>query len=93
LETRLGAPLRNLPEELGKWNLVYRQFLRWSCSELWDLLLDAMDASAPAPRMVQLIDSTVVRAHHQAAGAKGGLAARVLATRAAASKIKSTPAR
>lgn len=90
---RTGAPWRDLPEELGKWNSVYRQFLRWSRSGLWDLLLETMAASGAAPRTVQMIDSTVVRAHHQAAGAKGGLAARVLAARAAASRVKSTPAR
>ncbi len=91
--TRTGAPWRDLPEELGKWNSVYRQFLRWSRSGLWDLLLEALGASGAAPRTVQMIDSTVVRAHHQAAGAKGGLAARVLAARAAASRVKSMPAR
>lgn len=91
--TRTGAPWRDLPEELGKWNSVYRQFLRWSRSGLWDLLLEALGSSGAAPKTVQMIDSTVVRAHHQAAGAKGGLAARVLAARAAASRVKSMPAR
>jgi len=91
--TRTGAPWRDLPAELGKWSSVYRQFLRWSRSGLWDLLLEAMGASGAAPRTVQMIDSTVVRAHHQAAGAKGGLVARVLAARAAASQVKSMPAR
>ncbi len=38
-----------------------------------------------------MIDSTVIRAHHQAAGAKGGLKARLLAVRAAASRAKSMP--
>src|SRR5271166_3792463 len=30
--TRTGAPWRDLPEELGKWNTIYRQFRRWSLS-------------------------------------------------------------
>ena len=33
---RTGAPWRDLPEELGNWNSVWRQFRRWSASELWD---------------------------------------------------------
>lgn len=91
--TRTGAPWRDLPEELGKWNSVYRQFLRWSRSGLWDFLLDALASSGAAPKTVQMIDSTVIRAHHQAAGAKGGLRGKLLAARAAASRVKSMPAR
>lgn len=91
--TRTGAPWRDLPEELGKWNTVYRQFLRWSRSGLWDFLLEALSDSGAAPKTIQMIDSTVIRAHHQAAGAKGGLKIRVLAARVAASRVKSMPAR
>lgn len=90
--TRTGAPWRDLPEELGKWNTVYQQFRRWSLSGLWDVLLDALSGSGAAPKTVQMIDSTVIRAHHQAAGAKGGLKAKVLAVRAAALRAKFTPA-
>ena len=90
--TRTGAPWRDLPEELGKWNSIYQQFRRWSLSGLWDLLLDALAGSGAAPKTVQMIDSTVIRAHHQAAGAKGGLKIRLLAVRAAALRAKFTPA-
>jgi transposase len=91
--TRTGAPWRDLPEELGKWNTVYRQFLRWSRSGVWDFLLEALGDSGAAPKTVQMIDSTVIRAHHQAAGAKGGLKIKVLAAHAAASQVKFMPAR
>ena len=73
--TRTGAPWRDLPEELGKWNTVYCQFLRWSRSGLWDLLLAGLGDSGAAPKAVQMIDSTVIRAHHQAAGAQAENAA------------------
>jgi hypothetical protein len=70
-----------------EWHILgdaYQQFRRWSRSGLWDLQLDALAGRGPAPKTVQMIDSTVIRAHHQAAGAKGGLKTRVLAARAVA---------
>jgi transposase len=39
---RTGAPWRDLPEELGHWNSVHRQFRRWTTSGLWDLMLAAL---------------------------------------------------
>lgn len=89
---RTGAPWRDLPAELGEWNSVYQQFRRWSLSGLWDILLEALADSGAAPKTVQMIDATVIRAHHQAAGAKGGLRGRLLAVRAAALRARFTPA-
>ncbi len=89
---RTGAPWRDLPEEMGEWNSVYQQFRRWTLSGLWDLLLETLASGEMAPKTVQMIDSTVIRAHHQAAGAKGGLKNKLSAVRAAASRVKSMPA-
>lgn len=41
--------------------------------------MDTLNQSGAAPDVLQMVDSTLVRAHHQAAGAKGGLLDRVLA--------------
>ena len=89
---RTGSPWRDLPDEFGKWSSVYRQFRRWTLAGLWDGILEALNASGLAPDALQMIDSTVVRAHHQAAGAKGGLRDRVLAVREVASRPRSTSA-
>ena len=86
---RTGAPWRDLPEFFGKWGSVYRQFRRWSVSGVWDVLLEALNESGSGQDSVQMIDSTVVRAHQHAAGAKGGLRAKVLAARAAAFRPRS----
>ena len=87
------AERRDLPEEAGKWSSVYRQFLRWTRSGLWDVLLEALAESRAAPDSVQMIDSTIVRAHQHAAGGKGGLVATLWAVRAVAFRPKSTSGR
>ncbi len=89
---RTGSPWRDLPEEFGKWSSVYRQFRRWTLAGLWEKILEVLNASGLVPDALQMIDSTVVRAHHQAAGAKGGLRDRVLAVRAVASRPRSISA-
>ena len=68
----------------------YRQFRRWTLAGIWDLILEALNEAEGSLHSVQMIDSTVIRAHHLAAGAKGGLKDRVLAVQKVASRPKST---
>lgn len=88
---RTGAPWRDLPEEFGLWGSVYRQFRRWTLSGVWEVMLAALADADPNAAALQMIDSTTVRAHHCAAGAKGGAIARVSAVLAVASRPSSTP--
>lgn len=83
---RTGAPWRDLHEYFGKWSSVYRQFRRWTLAGVWELMLEALNDSGAIPDSVQMIDSTIIRAHHQAAGAKGGLGNRVLGVQKVASR-------
>jgi transposase len=77
-----GVIFRNI---LVRWGAVYRQFRRWTQSGLWELLLEGVNESGVGNHTLQMIDSTVIRAHHCAAGAKGGLKKRLLAVQDVAS--------
>ena len=87
---RTGSPWRDLPDHFGKFGSVHRQFRRWSQSGLWDVILEAVNETGAGHDSVQMIDSTIVRAHQHSAGAKRGVRTKVLAARAAASRPKST---
>src|SRR5712671_5896758 len=73
---RTGAPWRDLPEEFGNWNSIFRQFRRWADSGVWDVILEALAGSGLCDAALQMIDATVIRAHHCAGGGKGGRAQR-----------------
>ena len=90
---RTGAPWRDLPPEFGAWNSVFRQFRRWTEAAVWDVILSALTASEASEVAMQMIDSTIVRAHQHAAGGRGGFIETVSAVRAVASRPRSTPGR
>lgn len=66
---RSGAPWRDLPERFGPRTTCYNRFVRWRKSGVWDRLIDAIAAAHDGDS--QMIDSTSVCAHQQAATAKG----------------------
>ena len=69
---RTGAPRRDLPERFGKWNTVWRRFARWRDAGGLKGILEALVASGAGDGTIQMIDSTVIRAHQHSAGAKKG---------------------
>jgi transposase len=86
---RTGAQWRDVPERYGEWNSIARFFRRWCTSGLWEVVATTL-AEAMADNRHHSIDSTTVRGHVSAAGAKGGLANRRLAARGAGSPVKFT---
>ena len=64
---KTGIPWRDLPERFGPWGTVWKRFDRWSRKGTWA----AVFAALQDPDLEWLIlDSTVIRAHPSAAGAK-----------------------
>ena len=64
---RTGAPWRDLPDRFGNWNSNWRRFDRWAAKGVWAAVFEALQD----PDLEWLIlDSTVIRAHPCAAGAK-----------------------
>ena len=68
---RTGTPWRDLPAAFGDWNAVYQRAKRWRLSGTWDRLFAGLPAESPVTDVKRLfVDSTTVRAHPHAAGAK-----------------------
>lgn len=83
---RSGAPWRDLP--YGPRTTCYNRFVRWQKAGVWDRLMDAITAAHDGD--IQMIDSTSVRAHQQAATAKRGIEIIVSVDHAAVSRPRST---
>ena len=81
---------RARPAEFGNWNSVWKRFWRLSRAGVFEAFFAALAAMSRTAHLVQMFDSTVVRAHVSAAGAKGGRLAKHSGARAAASRPRST---
>jgi transposase len=78
---RTGSPWRDLPEEFGNWYTVYTRFWRWARKGVWERIFKIL-SDDPDLEYV-LLDATHIRVHQHGTGAKGGLAIRPSASRAA----------
>ena len=89
---RTGAQWRHLPDEYRKWNSVFRRYRRWVTTGVFEAMLKTLADMAGRDTAADMIDSTVVRAHHCAVGIKRGLnKKRGSAGRGAASPPNSMP--
>jgi transposase len=68
---RTGVPWRDLPGDFGRWEAVYNRFRRWIASGSLQRLFEALTANPTFGEVRRLlIDSTIIRAHQHAAGAR-----------------------
>ncbi|MFF7882730.1 IS5 family transposase [Streptomyces sp. NPDC020794] len=70
---RTGVQWRDLPERFGPWETVYMRHRRCSAEGTWKMLLSRIQAAEDAAGQIDWdvsVDSTAVRAHQHAAGAR-----------------------
>ena len=67
---KTGVQWRDLPERYGSWKTVYNRFHRWAQNGRWERVFKALQIEVD--EVGSLLDASVVRAHQDAAGGKGG---------------------
>jgi transposase len=73
---RSGARGSDWPERYGKYKSVHKRFARWAISGVWDHVFRTLTQDVQNEHL--MIDSTLVRAHQQAAtGRKKGVRIRL----------------
>ena len=84
-----GARWRDCPSAYGPYTTIYNRFNRWSRQGIWTDIFYALTGSTGMIGTVA-VDSTHIKAHRSAAGAKGGPSAMPSGARAAAARPRST---
>src|SRR6267154_2074412 len=70
---KTGMPWRDLPERFGPWKSVYIRFNNWAKKGRWELIFKALQLEVDD--VGSIVDGSVVRAHQDASGGKGGSSA------------------
>lgn len=70
---RTGTPWTDLPEKYGSWKGVHNRLRNWAVDGTWKRVFTALLAQSDAEGDLEwavAVDSTIVRAHQHAAGAR-----------------------
>jgi transposase len=68
--TKTGIPWRDLPERFGPWKSVYNRFSNWAKRGVWASIFEALQQDVD--EIGSVVDGSVIRAHQDASGGKGG---------------------
>ena len=89
---KTGIPWRDLPVRFGPWKSVFNRFNRWSKAGVWEVMFAALSIELDEEdEEGSIVDATIVRAHLDAAGGKGGSKEMLWDTLAEAFQRRSTP--
>ena len=75
---KTGIPWRDLPERFGPWKSVYNRFANWAAKDAWADVF--RELRIEVDETASIVDGTVVRAHQDASGGRGGSKATLLDT-------------
>ncbi len=70
---RTGMPWMDLPEHFGSWKGAHNRLRKWDADGTWEKVFNDLLAQADVEGdldWVVAVDSTIVRAHQHAAGAR-----------------------
>jgi transposase len=83
---KTGTPWRDLPDRFGPWKSVYNRFNNWAKKGHWAAIFQALRFEVD--EVGSIVDGSVVRAHQDASGGKGGSKLTHLAVLEAVSRPK-----
>lgn len=86
---KTGLPWRDLPERFGPWKSVYNRFSNWAKRGHWATIFRELQIEVDETGSI--VDGSVVRAHQDASGGKGGSDAMLWGTLEEVFRPSSTP--
>ena len=95
-QLRTGAPWRDMPERYGPWKTAHERLRRWTADGTWDRIFELVvvkDDAVGNIEWVFSVDSSSVRAHQHAAGARKKGDARPPGSKPSPSRAKGSDAR
>jgi transposase len=67
---KTGIPWRDLPERFGSWKSNYNRFRNWAMKDVWAQVF--RELRVDVDETASIVDGSVIRAHQDASGGKGG---------------------